>query len=84
MKQFTQLASIALSLALVTVVGSREANATFIIDVEQVGPNVVFTGSGTLDLDGLSFASTDTAATGVIPVDAQLILGAPSGGDVDV
>jgi len=34
---------------------TQSAGANFIATIDQVGPNVVVTGSGTIDLTGLSF-----------------------------
>jgi hypothetical protein len=46
----------ALALSLAAFGGSAEASV--VIDISEVGGNVVITGSGTVDLTGLSFSST--------------------------
>lgn len=51
--------------------------AGFIATLEQVGPNVVETGSGAVDLSGLSFTSTHHAAAGMVP-DIGVIVTGPS------
>jgi hypothetical protein len=57
----------------------------FLATVEQVGPNVVVTGSGAIDLSGLTFNSTGhTAATGVFAAGGLLAIGPAAGADVDV
>ena len=58
MNRFGRIASWAALVLLAGAVLSRSAEATFIVDVNQVGPNVVATGSGTIDLTGLTFVNT--------------------------
>src|SRR5205085_1975077 len=60
-----------------------EAQATFIATIEQVGSNVVVTGTGTIDLTGLTFLSIDNFSSGIVPIAGVLGVGSPSGQAVD-
>ena len=51
------------------------ANARVIMMLEQVGPNVVGTGSGTIDPAGLSFLHNGGSAPGIGPGDGELVVG---------
>jgi hypothetical protein len=42
------------------------ARAAYVVDLTQVGPNVVATGSGSIDLAGLSFLEDETGVPGSI------------------
>lgn len=58
---------------------SRDAHTSFIVDIDQVGPNVVVTGSGTLDLNGLTFEGTGGIGTSlVVPREPLLFIGPTS------
>jgi hypothetical protein len=70
--------SLGAAVMLIGVAGPvRPANATFIATMEQVGANVVITGSGSFDTVGLTptspFAASSTAF--VEPIDNALFLG---------
>jgi hypothetical protein len=58
--------------------GSMAAHAEFIATIEQVGPNVVATGSGTIDLTGLTFTSLGDFASALLPQNGVLGIGSPS------
>jgi hypothetical protein len=64
-------------LLLVAAVG-RRADASLVIDIEQVGPNVVVTGSGSLNLTGLSFAGTVNSVSALYPAVGNITFGAGS------
>lgn len=51
------------------------AQAGYVVTLEQVGPNVVATGSGALDLTGLSYAVTGAGGSGMEPSAAFIITG---------
>lgn len=51
------------------------------IDITQVGPNVVMTGSGAIDLDGLTLSSSGPLGTnGIIWPDAAEVITGGTGG----
>jgi hypothetical protein len=50
------------------------ARAGFLITIEQVGSNVVVTGSGSIDLTGLT-PTTSTSGAGITPDFADLVVG---------
>ena len=60
------------------------ADAGFVIDVSQVGSNVVATGSGSLDLTGLSFLFSGVDSSGVNPSSAVIVVGPSVVTSVDV
>lgn len=69
---------------LVSAAWVGNAQAEYIANIEQVGSNVVVTGSGTLDLTGLSFSDTGAFSSGIVPAQSVLGVGAPSRDAVDV
>jgi hypothetical protein len=54
----------------------------FLVTVEQVGSNVVVTGSGAIDLSGLTYYSTTVTGAEVWPVNGQLAVGPAAVTDV--
>jgi hypothetical protein len=60
------------------------AQASFIVTIEQVGANVVVTGSGSLDLAGLNYDFSDSATSGIEPSAGNIAIGSPSYDLVDV
>src|SRR5579859_515067 len=60
MKRMGRIAAGIAAVVLGGALFSPEAEATFIMDVNQVGPDVVVTGSGTLDVSGLTLLFTQT------------------------
>ena len=54
----------------------------FTVTVSEVGPNVVFSGVGTLNLGGLTFDSTTNEGAGLSPGDGQWIMGNTTSLDV--
>src|ERR1700734_3878964 len=68
----------ALVVSVVLLILAAPAHATFIININQVGSNVVATGSGTIDLTDLS-SSAPSSNNAFINADfAALVLGSPS------
>jgi hypothetical protein len=67
------------------LVGSKEANADpYVVTIEQVGANVIATGSGAIDLSGLSIQfSASTNSVGVIPSVPQIITAQPGTSSYD-
>jgi hypothetical protein len=62
-------------------IGGR-AEASVVIDISQVGSDVVATGGGTIDLMGLTFLGSGLEGAGVIPKFAAVLFGA--GADFDL
>ena len=54
------------------------ANANVIIQIQEVGGNVVATGNGTINLTGLSFFTSSTFGGSVNPSNANVIVGPSS------
>jgi hypothetical protein len=52
------------------------AQAGYVVTLTQQGSNVVASGSGTIDLTGLSFSSSDTINSGMFPSDGAITTGA--------
>jgi hypothetical protein len=80
----TYLASLVLSFLSLFEVICPSANATYIATLDEIGGNVVGTGSGSFDLTELTFEAnvSDSAAAVIFPTIALLFLG--SGGPLDI
>jgi hypothetical protein len=66
------------TLALVIACGLsvRQAQADYLVTLQQVGPNVVATGSGSIDLSGLSFQGNVLGNAGLLlPNEATVLVG---------
>jgi hypothetical protein len=76
--------TIAAALAIVIAWGfsvwPAQANS-YVVTLEQVGPNVVATGSGAIDLTGLSFATNGAGGPVMTPSEAAILTGS-SGPDI--
>jgi hypothetical protein len=71
----------AAALGLTVVAGHAEARV--VIDVSEVGGNVITTGSGTVDLTGLSFSSSSLPQAGALFASAGSVsVGSSSPGDL--
>ena len=69
-----------LALTVATVLcGISASHAEFVVNFTQDGNDVVASGSGTLDLSGLTFAGSSYAGTGIIPSEGVLGLGPTTG-----
>ena len=56
--------------------------ANYIITLQEVGPNVVATGNGTIDLTGLTAGQGNANVTcGILPSIAYIVTGSPATGD---
>jgi hypothetical protein len=73
----TRMLAVAATLLVACLAGT--ADASLVIDVTQVGSNVLATGSGSIDLTDLSFSTTILTATGTIPTFADIAVGPAPG-----
>ena len=71
-------------LLLVLALASAPATAGYIVTLEEVGSDVVATGSGPIDLTGLTFQFALPSASAVIPITGVIITGGALLADVDV
>jgi len=71
---------LAAAIAAATLLICAQARASVIMTLEQVGPSVVATGSGTLDIADLSYFGSSNAAPFIFPADAVLLEGSSSAG----
>lgn len=65
------------------LVGATDARATFTVTVEQVGANVVTTGTGSLDLTDLALSLTSSAIAGIDASGPAVGVGLPTGTQAD-
>jgi hypothetical protein len=68
---------------LVTAAFTQRAEGSVIMNISQVGSNVVITASGTINLAALSFALSNTSIGNIIPNGGQAVAG-PAGVSIDV
>src|SRR5437764_9073039 len=85
LKFFKPTLAIALAIVLLSV---RPAQAGYTVTLQQVGPNVVATGSGTIDLTGLTFSRQSTRNPEIQPnccpyEQGALIFTGPTSSSVD-
>ena len=64
-----------LAIVLAWLVSARPAQAGYAVTLEQVGPDVVATGSGAIDLNGLSYFSNEADVAEIYPNVAAIITG---------
>jgi hypothetical protein len=80
------LAAIRCSLMFTAVTASlfsvRPAQAGYIVTLQEVGSNVVATGSGAIDLTGLTFEGQAFVATAIVPDFGIITTGASAVGDL--
>lgn len=62
----------------------QPAHAGYIVTLEQVGPNVVATGSGAIDLSGLSLIIRGVTVSMIVPVIGGILTGPTISTDADV
>jgi hypothetical protein len=72
----------ALSAAL--LLGQPSAQAGYVVTLQEVGGDVVATGSGPIDLDGLTFDGSGNPPSFIEPEDAVIITGPASSTDIDI
>lgn len=84
-KFFRSALATALAIVIVWGFSIRPAQAGYIVTLQQLGPNVVATGSGTLDMTDLTllFSNDTSTVARMIPSFAQLIMGPTGGGSID-
>jgi hypothetical protein len=82
-KLFTMTGLLLTSLLGAASVCAPGAQASFIVTIEQVGANVVVTGSGSLDLAGMSYQSGTFAESGIQPNAGSISIGSPNYDPVD-
>jgi hypothetical protein len=79
---FKPILATTLAIVIACVISVRPVQASFIVTLEQVGSNVVATGSGTIDLAGLTFSNPNNILSGIVPNSAEISTG--GAGQVDV
>jgi VPDSG-CTERM motif len=80
LKSFQPILAAALAIVIVLGLSPRPAQAGYIVTLQEVGPNVVASGSGPIDLTGLSFSFTSSGGLAFIgPNSAQISTGPTSG-----
>ena len=57
-----------LAIVLAWLLSVRPAQAGYTVTLQQVGPDVVATGSGAIDLTGLTFSQSTSLNPGISPV----------------
>jgi hypothetical protein len=67
LKFFKPTLAITLAIVLAWLLSVRPAQAGYIVTLQQVGPDVVATGSGAIDLNGLTFSQSTTRYAGLFP-----------------
>lgn len=61
-----------------------KAHAEFIVNIKQVGPDVVVSGSGSLDVTDLTSNGPSSSMAAVDPQDGQVVVGPSQPASVDV
>jgi hypothetical protein len=82
---FKPILAITLAIVLAWLLSVRPAQAGYIVTLQQVGPNVVATGSGAIDLTGLTFSSPSLSThhnPTIRPIAATIYTG-PTSSSVD-
>ena len=70
----TAIVLAALALMFASGLSVRQAQADYLVTLQQVGPNVVATGSGSIDLSGLSFEATNFGVAGLLSPNTGAVL----------
>jgi hypothetical protein len=70
--------------AAILISSGLPATAAYIVTLEQVGSDVVATGSGTIDLASLSFSFTGTALGLINPIGGTIVTGPASVESIDI
>jgi hypothetical protein len=68
-----------LAIVLACLLSVRPAQAGYVVTLQQVGPNVVATGSGAIDLRGLTFDQSGSQDPGMIPHGFNFAVGIATG-----
>jgi hypothetical protein len=72
------------ALAAFGLVAATPSQAAYVVNIEEVGNSVIATGSGSIDLTGLTLLGTGESNPSIDPVDTGLFLGTLPSGIVDV
>src|SRR6266480_7400576 len=64
-----------LAIGLAWLLSVRPAQAGYIVTLQQVGPDVVATGSGPIDLTGLTFSGTQSGDAAMEPTNGNIFTG---------
>src|SRR6476469_2914933 len=80
LKFFKPTLATALAIVLAWLLSVRAAQAGYTVTLQQVGPDVVATGSGAIDLTGLSFSGSTSFEPGIC---ASFIQTGPTSSRVD-
>src|SRR5437588_12156564 len=80
LKFFKPTLATTLAIVLASLLSVRPAHAGYTVTLQQVGPNVVVTGSGAIDLTGLSASSASSASVSaqICPLNALIVTDASS------
>jgi hypothetical protein len=81
---FSRLLMATLAIATISLLSVQPARAGYIVTLQQVGSNVVATGSGAIDLTGLSFGGGGTDESGMGPSQGFIFTGPFSATPTDV
>jgi PEP-CTERM motif len=65
----------ALAAMMAALLSAQPAQAGYIVTLEQVGSDVVATGGGFIDLDGLTFFNNEAPSAAIFPSIAEIITG---------
>jgi hypothetical protein len=84
LKLFQPAVLATLAIAIICGLSVRPAQAGYIVTLQQVGPDVVATGSGAMDLTGLSSTFTGNQLAFMWPAFGSLNTGKPFGADLDL
>ena len=83
-KQIGGAAALGVAMLIGCGLSAPPAQAGYIVTLEQVGSNVVATGSGTIDLAGLSLNTSPFADAGMNPMHGVIRTGPTSGAQIDI
>ena len=84
LKFFKPALATTLGIVLAWLLSVRPAQAGYTVTLQEVGPDVVATGSGRLDLTGLTFVVSAPTRSVIEPIIFFKIVPGPTGGRVDV
>ncbi len=77
-KQLTGMAAVGVAMLVGVGLCAPEAQAGYTVTLAQVGPDVVATGSGTIDLTGLTYEYEGDSTAGLVPNEANINTGPAS------
>jgi hypothetical protein len=82
--RISKIAAIGVLAVGASVAVAPKAQAAFIATIEQVGANVVVTGSGTFDLAGLTLASGAESSAGIFAPEGVFVIGSSNPESTDL